>query len=143
MKGLPRLLATFAAVSGSFLAVGVANASASDTLSSALNGKCLDITDGNSGDGASVSMYDCTGSSNQLWSFLETTSAGFEVVSALNGKCLDITDANSGDGASVSMYDCTGSTNQAWSAGAQPKSLVLWQGAGTQSRKLPLAAAFL
>ncbi|MEV5375851.1 RICIN domain-containing protein [Streptomyces nondiastaticus] len=42
-------------------------ASHPDALESDLNGKCLDVADGNGANGAALNMWDCNGSAQQQW----------------------------------------------------------------------------
>ncbi|MFJ8390385.1 RICIN domain-containing protein [Streptomyces sp. NPDC094438] len=74
-----------------------------------MSNRCLDIRGGNTGNGASVAMWDCVGSSQQRWYW-----SGSSIVSDLNGKCLDVADGNGANGAVLNMWDCNGGQTWAW-----------------------------
>ncbi|MDX3519143.1 ThuA domain-containing protein [Streptomyces scabiei] len=71
-------------------------------------GKCLDVRDGSSADGAAVQISSCTGSARQQW----TVTPG-STVKAL-GKCLDVSGNSTADGAKVQLWSCNGGANQNW-----------------------------
>jgi hypothetical protein len=68
--------------------------------------RCLDIRGGNTGNGASVATWTCTGAPGQRW-----TRSGLSLVSDLSGRCLDLADGNFTNGGAVNMWQCNG---QAW-----------------------------
>ncbi|WP_165495000.1 RICIN domain-containing protein [Actinomadura roseirufa] len=71
---------------------------------------CLEVADANTGNGALVTLWPCTGNSNQRWSF-----GGGRFLSDLPGnKCLDIRGGNTGDGAAINTYDCHPGNPQQW-----------------------------
>jgi hypothetical protein len=73
------------------------------------NGKCLDVFDFGTHNGAKVVLWDCNGLDNQKWT-LEPNGE----IRGYGGKCLDIAGyghtANNGD--LLQMWDCNGRTNQ-------------------------------
>ncbi|MDW8803955.1 lectin [Streptomyces scabiei] len=73
-------------------------------------GKCLDVRDGSSADGAAVQISSCTGSARQQWAV-----ASGSTVKAL-GKCLDVSGGSTADGARVVLWSCNGGVNQNWQA---------------------------
>ncbi|MET9494855.1 ricin-type beta-trefoil lectin domain protein [Streptomyces sp. NPDC006552] len=74
-----------------------------------LGGKCLDVRDGSTANGAVAQIWSCvTGSQNQTWTVKADGS-----VRAL-GKCLDVSGGSTADGAKVQLYDCNGSGAQQW-----------------------------
>lgn len=92
---------------------GTASQAASKSLSSGFMirslgffSQCLDIRGGNTGNGASVATWTCTGAPGQRW-----TRSGSTLVSDLNGRCLDLADGNFTNGGAVNMWQCNG---QAW-----------------------------
>ena len=55
------------------------------------SGKCLDVSGGSLGDGASIIQWQCHGGANQQWR-LEVAGEGYSrMVSRASGKCLDVT----------------------------------------------------
>jgi hypothetical protein len=78
------------------------------TLQSAL-GRCLDVAAANSGNGASVQLWECNGTPAQSW-WIE----GLALRSTL-GRCLDVASGNPANGASVQLWDCNGTPAQQWS----------------------------
>jgi hypothetical protein len=89
-------------------------------FASYLNNRCLTVAHFNTGNGAAVSMYACSGAISQRW----TLSGSGEFRSDLNNKCLEVSFANGGNGALVQMYDCLGVDQQRWyGSGSQLRSL--------------------
>ena len=77
-----------------------------------LAGKCLDVRNGSSADGALVQIASCSGSAGQQW----TVTPG-STVKALN-KCLDISGNSTANGARIQLWSCHGGANQNWQANA-------------------------
>ncbi len=71
-------------------------------------GRCLDVASGNSGNGASLQLWDCNGTPAQQW-IIE----GTQIRSGL-GRCLDTAAGNSGNGGSIQLRDCNGTPAQQW-----------------------------
>jgi len=74
-----------------------------------LGGKCIDVAGASTTNGAAVQLYDCNGSSAQIW----TTGNTDNSLQAL-GKCMDVTAASTADGAKIQLYDCNGTNAQKW-----------------------------
>ena len=77
-----------------------------------LGGKCLDVANASSANGAAVQLYDCNGSSAQQW------TVGTDGTIRALGKCLDVTGQSTADGAQLQLWDCGGTANQRWAATA-------------------------
>ena len=78
------------------------------------SGKCLDVTDWSTANGAPMQQWTCHGGANQQW-MLRTADAGVSViVSVYSGKALDVTDWSPADGAPIQQWDPTGGSNQQW-----------------------------
>ncbi|MFI1194440.1 ricin-type beta-trefoil lectin domain protein [Micromonospora sp. NPDC020750] len=73
-----------------------------------LGGKCLDVTDNSSADGAAAQIWSCAGSANQTW-----TRASDGTLRSL-GKCLDVSGGGTADGTKVQLWTCNGSAAQQW-----------------------------
>jgi hypothetical protein len=78
------------------------------------SGKCLDVQNPNTSDGAFVGQYGCNGQAWQSWEFRDAGGGYFNLVSENSGKCLDVTGASTADGAQIIQWSCTGGTNQQW-----------------------------
>ena len=74
-----------------------------------IDGKCLDVPNGNATDGTPVEIWQCHGGPNQQW----TISNG--AVIGIGGKCLDVPNSNTTDGTPVEIWQCHGGSNQQWS----------------------------
>jgi ricin-type beta-trefoil lectin protein len=74
-----------------------------------MNGKCLEIFNFNNSNGAPVGMYDCWGTSNQLWYW-----SGSTIRSDMNNKCLEVLNSNPNNFAPVGMNICRNTPNQRW-----------------------------
>lgn len=74
-----------------------------------VGGLCLDVANGDGGNGAGVIAFRCNGGENQRW-----RSRSGQIRSAMNGKCLDVRDARIRPGQPVQMWDCHGGQNQRW-----------------------------
>ncbi|MEV7039292.1 ricin-type beta-trefoil lectin domain protein [Amycolatopsis sp. NPDC051061] len=77
-----------------------------------LGGKCLDVANGSSTNGAAVQLYDCNGSTAQQW------TVGTDGTIRALGKCLDVTGQSTADGAQLQLWDCGSTANQRWAATA-------------------------
>ncbi|MFI5591297.1 ricin-type beta-trefoil lectin domain protein [Amycolatopsis sp. NPDC051758] len=77
-----------------------------------LGGKCLDVANASSANGAAVQLYDCNGSGAQQW------TVGTDGTIRALGKCLDVTGQSTADGAQLQLWDCGGTANQRWAATA-------------------------
>jgi hypothetical protein len=81
-----------------------------------IGGKCLDVNDASTADGAKIQLYTCNNSSAQSW-----TRSG-DTLRAL-GKCLDIDNGGTADGTKVQLYTCNNSAAQVWQG--QPNGSLL------------------
>jgi mannan endo-1,4-beta-mannosidase len=75
-----------------------------------VGGKCVDVAGGGTANGMAVQLYDCNGTSAQVW-----TVGSDGTVRAL-GKCLDVTGQGTANGTVVQLWDCNGSGAQQWVA---------------------------
>ena len=80
------------------------------TLVSAASGRCLDVPDSATANGAQPVIWDCNGGANQRWTFTGQS------IQAL-GKCLDAP-MNATAGAKAQIWDCNSGSNQQWTANA-------------------------
>ncbi|MGW2477510.1 endo-1,4-beta-xylanase [Streptomyces sp. NPDC001665] len=79
----------------------------SGQLKGIASGRCVDVPNSSTSDGAAVQLYDCHNATNQQWA---STSAG--ELRVYGNKCLDA--AGSGNGAKIQIYSCWGGDNQKW-----------------------------
>ena len=86
---------------------------------------CLDLDNGaTSFNGATLQVWACAGTPNQLWAFNSVTETEFELlnykaVSSGQTACVDIQDFNSANDATVQSWSCAGSLNQQWNLNSQ------------------------
>jgi hypothetical protein len=71
-------------------------------------GKCVDVRGANSADATPVQLYDCNGTSEQMWTVEpDGTLQAF-------GKCLDIIDDGTAASTRVQLWPCNGGGQQKW-----------------------------
>ncbi|MFZ6876503.1 ricin-type beta-trefoil lectin domain protein [Undibacterium sp. Di27W] len=73
-------------------------------------GKCLDVDQGNTQDGASVQIWECNGTAAQQWNYNQRTGE----VRGPAGKCLDVDNANTANGTRIQLHQCNGTNAQRW-----------------------------
>ncbi len=105
LSALPATPAT--AMSGGF------STPKSSTLVNANSGKCLEIADWRTDNGAPARQWDCTGGANQLWDY-KYANGIMMLVNRNSGKCLEIADWSTDNGAPARQWDCTNGWNQGW-----------------------------
>ncbi|MCO8276222.1 ricin-type beta-trefoil lectin domain protein [Actinoplanes sp. TRM 88003] len=82
--------------------------SAGGALISALNGRCLDVPNGNFADGVRVQMWNCNNSAAQKWESVNGT------LRTGNNKCLDVAWGSTANGAILQIVGCSGNPAQQW-----------------------------
>ncbi|MFF7989191.1 RICIN domain-containing protein [Kitasatospora xanthocidica] len=75
----------------------------------AFNGKCLEVADWRTDDGAPVRQWTCTGGANQKWTFSDGVA-----VNQASGKCLAVAGASLQRGALIEQRSCDGTNSQKW-----------------------------
>jgi len=80
----------------------------------ALKDYVLEIVDGNSNEGAQLTLGVKTGGLHQKWSFGSLGVDGGTIVSKLNNYVIDVADNNFVDGAKIIMWPADGGDNQSW-----------------------------
>ncbi|WBB75547.1 ricin-type beta-trefoil lectin domain protein [Micromonospora sp. WMMD1128] len=73
------------------------------------SGRCLDINNFATTNGTQAQLWDCTGASNQTWTY----TAGRQLM-IYGNKCLDAYNAGTTNGTRVVIWDCNGQANQQW-----------------------------
>lgn len=92
--------------------IGGGGGGSGSTIVNQHSGKCLDVVNGSTANGAEVIQYTCGSGANQRWTLTDRGNGYYNVVSAQSGKCLDVTSASTADGATIKMYTCGSGTNQ-------------------------------
>ena len=71
------------------------------------SGRCLDVTDWSTANGARIQQWGCQGGANQQW-IVQPAGNGFStIVSAQSGKALDVSDWSLDNGAPISLVQQT------------------------------------
>jgi Golgi nucleoside diphosphatase len=74
------------------------------------SGKCLQTMGQDRDNGSTVNIWDCTGTSNQVWALSDKG----ELRNGWSGKCLQTMGQDRDNGSTVNIWDCTGTSNQLW-----------------------------
>jgi sugar lactone lactonase YvrE len=77
------------------------------------SGRCLDVSGASTANGAQTQLWDCTGGTNQRWTY----TSGRQLT-VYGGKCLDAYGHGTVNGTAVVIWDCNGQTNQQWNVNA-------------------------
>ncbi len=85
---------------------GTTPAPTGNRLRNEASGRCLDVSQASSANGAQLQIWDCHTNANQQFT---RNGAALQVM----GKCLDVA-PNSGAGTRVQIWDCHGGANQQW-----------------------------
>lgn len=78
------------------------------------SGKCLDVSDNSTANGAEVKQYDCGSGDNQRWRFESLGDGYVRIVAKHSNKCLDTQDGSPQAGAHLVQTDCGVGAGQAW-----------------------------
>ena len=73
------------------------------------SGRCIDVPNSSTTNGTQVQLWDCSGNSNQRWTY--TSSKQLMVY---GNKCLDANGQGTTNGTAVIIWDCNGQSNQQW-----------------------------
>jgi endo-1,4-beta-xylanase len=93
----------------------VIDTAATYTITGVQSGKCVEIANGSTADGARVQISTCTGQARQQFRMEATDSGFFRVRNVGTNKCLDVTGISTADGAAIQQYSCWSGQNQQWS----------------------------
>ncbi|WP_406066194.1 RICIN domain-containing protein [Streptomyces sp. NBC_01077] len=83
-------------------------------LTSYHSGKCLEIADWSTANGAAARQWDCHLGKNQWWFFLPQDNGSDLLFNEHSGKCLEVADWSTANGAVVRQWDCHEGANQQW-----------------------------
>jgi poly(3-hydroxybutyrate) depolymerase len=73
------------------------------------SGRCVDVPNASTSNGARGQLWDCSGGTNQRW-----THTASRTLTVYGNKCLDASGAGSSNGTAVVIWDCHGGANQQW-----------------------------
>src|SRR3970040_279184 len=82
-------------------AISDVTAGATYTLRGVHSGRCLDVANGSSADGANVQLWDCNGLTAQQFRFESVGSGYFQIRNVASNKCLDVWGRSTADGAEI------------------------------------------
>ncbi|MFI8510220.1 RICIN domain-containing protein [Streptomyces sp. NPDC085460] len=85
-----------------------------ESLTAAHSGKCADVADRSTADGAALIQWGCANSVNQQFWLKAAGTNRVQIVSRYSGKCLAPKDGSTADGAAIVQYPCNGTTAQQW-----------------------------
>ena len=79
------------------------------------SGKCLDVWNASTADGAQLVQYSLNGGNNQKWRITQVSPGHYTFRNVRSNKFLDISGASTGNGVPLIQWPATGSANQQWS----------------------------
>ncbi|GHA77532.1 RICIN domain-containing protein [Streptomyces termitum] len=85
-----------------------------ETLTASHSGKCADVADRSTADGAALIQWGCANSVNQQFWLKPAGTNRVQIVARYSGKCLAPKDGSTADGAAIVQYPCSGTTAQQW-----------------------------
>ncbi|HYF61934.1 MAG TPA: RICIN domain-containing protein [Herpetosiphonaceae bacterium] len=89
------------------------------TLVNRYTGKCLDLNNASTADGAKIQQWTCNNSNAQQWRLVAAGNGGYQLVSRASGKCADVAAWSTADGAFVNQWACgANQANQQWNVEA-------------------------
>jgi arabinoxylan arabinofuranohydrolase len=78
------------------------------------SGKCLDVYNNSTADGANVDQWTSNGGQNQQWSFVAQTGGYYEIIARHSGKALEVGGNSTADGGNVQQWTWAGTNSQQW-----------------------------
>ncbi|WFE19663.1 RICIN domain-containing protein [Solwaraspora sp. WMMD937] len=94
---------------------GVGGGYAYETLRARHSGKCLDVLNESTADGAGVAQYGCHNGGNQHWQLRDLGNGYHQLVARHSDRCLTVSNGSTADHAAVAQYACQpGRTDQQW-----------------------------
>ncbi|MER6118076.1 non-reducing end alpha-L-arabinofuranosidase family hydrolase [Streptomyces sp. NPDC001743] len=78
-------------------------------IKGAASGRCIDVPDSTTVNGAQVQLWECSGQANQRW-----THTAAKQLTTYGNKCLDAKNKGTANGTEVVIWDCNGGANQQW-----------------------------
>jgi poly(3-hydroxybutyrate) depolymerase len=77
------------------------------------SGRCIDINASTTANGTQAQLWDCTGGTNQRWTYTTTKQ-----LTVYGNKCLDASGQGTTNGTAAIIWDCNGQPNQQWNVNA-------------------------
>ncbi|MFB6634408.1 RICIN domain-containing protein [Streptomyces sp. NPDC056362] len=103
-----------------------------ETLTASHSGKCADVADRSTADGAALIQWGCGNAVNQQFWLKSVGSGRVQIVARYSGKCLAARDGSTADGTAIAQYSCDGTAAQQWRVTGSGNSVQL---AAVQSGK--------
>lgn len=76
------------------------------------SGRCADVVNGSTGNGAELVQFACGSGTNQRFSVVDVGGGYVQLVARHSGKCVDVSNWSTGDGVVLAQYTCHVGTNQ-------------------------------
>ena len=73
------------------------------------SGRCIEVPNSSTTNGAQGQLNDCTAAANQSWTY-----TGTKQLTVYGTKCLDAYGRGTANGTAAVIWDCNGQTNQQW-----------------------------
>ncbi|MET9701146.1 RICIN domain-containing protein [Streptomyces sp. NPDC006529] len=70
------------------------------------SGKCLEIENSSTANGANAQQWMCVGQRGAVWRFVELGDWNYAIVNVNSGKCLEVENGWNDNGAQVQQWDC-------------------------------------
>ncbi|MFJ1706306.1 RICIN domain-containing protein [Kitasatospora sp. NPDC088346] len=102
-----------AVAAGTSPAASGQNAVAGNWLIHTFNGKCVEVENSQTGNGATVQQWDCVGQAGSGW-YGEWHGSYEYVKNSHSGKCLEVENSQTGNGARIQQWDCLGQEGSKW-----------------------------
>ncbi|MGW2306365.1 RICIN domain-containing protein [Streptomyces sp. NPDC001809] len=96
-----------------------------ETLTASHSGKCADVADRSTADGAALVQWGCGNAVNQQFWLKSVAGGRVQIVARHSGKCLAARDGSTADGAAIAQYSCDGTAAQQWRVTASGNSVQL------------------
>lgn len=103
------LLAAAPASASGFTYQPIDTAGSAVSLQVGFNGKCLEVADSRTDDGAPIQQRTCNGAANQKWVFANGVARNVN-----SDKCLDVPFGTAAVGTAIEQWTCNGGDNQRW-----------------------------
>ncbi|MFC9593989.1 RICIN domain-containing protein [Streptomyces sp. NPDC056944] len=117
LSAAPAQAATTASASGNWIVTFKANHS----------GKCLEVADWSTANGAAVRQWTCTDGANQQWEQIPSNYPGeYYYRNMHSGKCMEIGGWGTNNGATANQWDCHWGLNQLFVTGQEKIITDFW-----------------
>jgi hypothetical protein len=94
---------------------GVGSGSAYETLRARHSGRCADVVNQSTADGANLVQYGCNGGANQHFQVLDLGNRYHQLLARHSNRCLTVPSSSTVDGVQIQQRACAaGNTSQQW-----------------------------